>query len=116
LDRRETTSRWHPILARRIAIALAVAMGCAALSIRAGATTVLPLDDVELVRRADAIVVGHARSAGSVWVGSKLYTRYRIEVQEQWLGAAITQLQVMVPGGIDRNRARPIAVSVAGAP
>jgi hypothetical protein len=69
-----------------------------------------------MVQRADAIVIGHARSAESVWVGRELYTRYRIEVQEQLLGAAATDVYVVVPGGVDRNRARPIAFTIADAP
>ncbi len=98
---------------------LAAAVACALLgsfALDGVATTLMPLELPELVDRADAIVIGHARSAETVWVGRELYTRYQIEVQEQWLGAAATQLHVMVPGGIDRNRARPIAFSVEGAP
>jgi len=81
-----------------------------------GATTVVKLDMAEMVQRADAIVIGKARSAESVWVGRELYTRYRIEVQEQLLGAAATEVNVVVPGGVDRNRPRPIAVTIADAP
>jgi hypothetical protein len=69
-----------------------------------------------MVQRADAIVIGHARSAEAVWVGRELYTRYRIEVQEQLLGAAAKEVHVIVPGGVDRNRPRPIAVIIADAP
>jgi hypothetical protein len=81
-----------------------------------GATTVVRLDMAEMVQRADAIVIGHARSAESVWVGRELYTRYRVEVQEQLFGAAATEVHVVVPGGIDRNRPRPIAVTIEDAP
>jgi hypothetical protein len=82
----------------------------------AGATTVAKMDLAEMVQRADAIVIGHARSAEAVWVGRELYTRYRIQVQEQLLGAATTEVHVVVPGGVDRNRPRPIAVTIADAP
>jgi hypothetical protein len=80
------------------------------------ATTVPKLDLAEMVRRADAIVIGHARSAESVWFGRELYTRYRIEVQEQLLGPAAAEVHVVVPGGVDRNRRHPIAVTIADAP
>ncbi len=82
----------------------------------AGATSVVKLDMAEMVQRADAIVIGHARSAESVWLGRELYTRYHIEVQEQLLGTATTEVHVVVPGGVDRNRPRPIAFTIADAP
>jgi hypothetical protein len=95
---------------------LAAAAVFAGITSTAGATTVVKLDLAEMVQRADTIVVGRARSAESVWLGRELYTRYRIEVQEQLLGAAATEVHVVVPGGVDRNRPRPIAVTVADAP
>lgn len=95
---------------------LAVAALLAGIASPVGATTVVKLDMADMVQRADAIVIGHARSAEAVWVGRELYTRYRIEVQEQLLGAATTEVHVVVPGGVDRNRPRPIAVTIADAP
>lgn len=106
---------WH-LLRRPASRLLAVAALSAGIASPAGATTVLKLDMAEMVQRADAIVIGHARSAEAVWVGRELYTRYRIEVQEQLLGAATTEVHVVVPGGVDRNRPRPIAFTIADAP
>jgi hypothetical protein len=104
----------HSLL--RPAVSLVATAFLAAISSTAGATTVLKMDMAEMVQRADAIVIGHARSAESVWVGRELYTRYRVEVQEQLLGAAATEVYVVVPGGVDRNRPRPIAFTIADAP
>jgi hypothetical protein len=95
---------------------LAAAALFAGITCTTSATTVVKLDMAEMVQRADAIVIGHARSAESVWVGRELYTRYRIEVQEQLLGAAATEVYVVVPGGMDRTRPRPIAVTIEDAP
>jgi hypothetical protein len=105
----------QPLLrpAGRLLSAAALFVGIAS---TAAATSVVKLDMAEMVQRADAIVIGHARGAESVWLGRELYTRYRIEVQEQLLGAAATEVYVVVPGGVDRNRPRPIAFTIADAP
>jgi hypothetical protein len=81
-----------------------------------GATVVTRLDLPQMVQAADRIVVGAVEGAESVWVGRMLYTRYTVRVEETLYGEAAPSVAVLVPGGVDRSRALPLGVAIAGAP
>jgi hypothetical protein len=81
----------------------------------AAATTAVELGLADLVEVADRIVVARATRAESVWVGASLYTRYTLEVDDTLLGDS-ADATVVVPGGIDMSRPRPIAMVVPDAP
>jgi hypothetical protein len=82
----------------------------------ARAATVVKVDLPQMVAASDRIVVGTVTAAESVWIGRSLYTRYTVAVEETLHGEAAASVRVLVPGGVDRNRALPIGMAVAGAP
>jgi hypothetical protein len=82
----------------------------------ASATVLVPLSDQELATRADVIVIGHATSRQTVWVGQDLTTFVTVAVSESLKGGAGTTLTVAIPGGIDRRRKIPIEIVYVGAP
>jgi hypothetical protein len=81
-----------------------------------GATTREILDLARMVDAADAIVIGHCRTAESVWHEGSLLTRYTFEVDERLKGSGEAEVSVVVPGGVDLKRAVPVATAVPGAP
>lgn len=82
----------------------------------AAATTLESRTGADLVIEADAIVAGRCVDAESVWRGRALMTRYTIAVDDSLKGPSSSHLTLWVPGGIDRDRAIPISVTVPGAP
>ncbi len=70
----------------------------------------------ELVGESQAIVVGEAVAARSAWEDGSLVTRYTIRVAETLKGTHEPQIVVSVPGGVDRQRRIPVAMTIAGAP
>jgi hypothetical protein len=80
------------------------------------ATTIARLDLPQMVRAADAIVVGRVVAADPHWMGGVLFTRYTLAVEETLLGEGRQAVHVLAPGGIDRGRRVPIGMAVAGAP
>ena len=80
------------------------------------ATTQKQMSGKELVAAADLIVVGRCTEAASRWHGRALVTEATVVIDEVLSGRAARTITVTVPGGIDRSRAVPIAVTVPGAP
>ena len=82
----------------------------------ASATTQKLRNGGDLVTAADAVVLGRCSAVATEWRDRALATRYTITVEEALKGDVGTEISVWVPGGIDRDRKIPIAVTVPGAP
>ena len=80
------------------------------------ATTQKQLSGKDLVADADLIVVGRCTEAVSRWHGRALVTEATVVIEEALSGRATQTITVLIPGGVDRSRAVPIAVTVPGAP
>ncbi len=87
-----------------------------ALAPAAAATTAVRLSDADLVRAADVIVVGRCTGVEPTWIGRDLVTLATVEVREQLEGEPRRTLTVVLPGGVDRRRRVPVAVTWPGAP
>lgn len=87
-----------------------------ALASTAQATTLVRLSTEQMTARASDIVVGVCTNARSVWVGRTLVTLATVSVSESLKGDAAAEVTVVLPGGVDANRAVPIAVTWPGAP
>lgn len=70
----------------------------------------------ELVGESQTIVVGEAVAARSAWEEGALVTRYTIRVAETLKGTHESEIVVSVPGGVDRQRRIPVAMTIPGAP
>lgn len=78
----------------RFALALAVALSTA----RAATLERLTLDD--MIAKSTAIVHARITGASTAYLGSVIYTHYKLKVLDQWKGAAHTSMEVLVPGGV----------------
>lgn len=81
----------------------------------AWATTARLLSNQALAAEADVIVIGRCVDVRTRWVGRTLVTAATVEVKESLRGGGRT-VTVMIPGGIDANRAVPVMMTYAGAP
>lgn len=85
----------------------------------AEATKLLALTDDDLIDQSETILTGRSIAAKSEWHGRMLMTAVTIEVSDvlkEGQAAAAGRVTVLVPGGIDRERTVPIAVTFPGAP
>lgn len=80
------------------------------------ATTNQHFTGKELVAAADLVVVGRCASATSRWQGRALVTDVTVKIDDTLFGRSEHSITVTLPGGIDRSRAVPIAVTVPNAP
>lgn len=78
----------------------------------AHATTLQQLSLDDMIQKSTAIVRGRVQSSGSAVHGSSIYTRYSIQIAEQWKGSPAAQVDFLVPGGV----ADGLQQSIAGAP
>jgi hypothetical protein len=75
------------------------------------------LSTQEMTAAADAIVVGRITTVESRWTDPRnLATFATVAVDQVLKGAAVPELTVVVPGGIDANRRVKIAMTFPGAP
>ena len=80
------------------------------------ATTVLPLDDDQLVDQSSLIVVGTCDVVHHEWRQGLLMTLATIRVDRVLKGAPVSRVTVLIAGGTDFDRPVPVAVTVPGAP
>lgn len=78
-------------------------------------TLAVALSVEDMVRQSDVIAIGNVVETRSVWSDQTLVTLATVTVTESLKGTAST-LTVELPGGIDANRAVPIAMTFPGAP
>jgi len=66
----------------------------------AAAATLEQLSFEEMVEKSSAIVRGRVIGTYTSAKGSLIYTHYRVLVSERWKGAAATEANLVVPGGV----------------
>lgn len=90
---------------------LSCAVVAAALALAQAATLQrLSLDD--MIQKSTSIVRGTVQVTGGRMQGRYIYTHYTVKVAEQWKGAAATQIDFVVPGGV----ANGLQETIPGAP
>ena len=82
----------------------------------AWATTVVDKSRATMAQESTLIVTGQCSDLASAWIGRELVTVATVQVDEQIKGQSAGKIQVIIPGGIDANRAIPLALTVPGAP
>jgi hypothetical protein len=84
----------------------------------AGYDVAAQLSNQDLAQQSDTIVVARAVQTGIFWTadGRNLYTLVTVDVLETLKGDPVTTLVVAIPGGMDANRAVPIAVTYPAGP
>ena len=82
----------------------------------ADSTLALALSLEDMVSQSDVIAIGNCVETKSVWVDRTLVTLVTFSVAESLKGNATSTITVELPGGIDANRAVPVAVTWPGAP
>ena len=108
-----------------IAIALLVSARWGTKAVNAPPSNDLPVADTtlavalsleDMVNQADVIAIGNCVETRSVWVDRTLVTLATFSVAESLKGSADSTITVELPGGMDANRAVPVAVTWPGAP
>lgn len=108
-----------------IAIALLVSARWGTKAVNAPPSNDLPVTDTtlalalsleDMVNQSDVIAIGNCVETRSVWVDRTLVTLATFSVAESLKGGAASTITVELPGGIDANRAVPVAVTWPGAP
>ncbi len=70
----------------------------------------------DMVNQSDVIAIGNCVETKSVWVDRSLVTLATVNVSESLKGSESPTITVALPGGVDANRAVPIAMTYPGAP
>jgi hypothetical protein len=99
-----TRRPWVPLLAFTLLVSVPVL-----------ATTARELSVDALSTESDVVVIGRCVEITTTWMDRTLVRIATIRVDEQLLGGAST-ITVVMPGGIDANRAVPVAMLYPGAP
>ena len=108
-----------------IAIALLVSARWGTKAVNAPPPNDLPTSDTSLalalsvedmVNQSDVIAIGNCVETRSVWVDRTMVTLATVSITENLKGNVSSTITVELPGGIDANRAVPIAVTYPGAP
>ncbi len=81
-----------------------------------GATTLRFLDDDRLIDDSAVILTGTCDAIRSEWIGGTLFTVAAVDVENVLKGGQVERIEVLIPGGVDTDRAVPVAVTYPGAP
>ena len=81
-----------------------------------GTTLAHDLSIEAMTDQSDVIAIGDCLNTRSMWVDRTLVTLATISVDEVLKGGEDSTITVVLPGGVDANRAVPVAMSYAGAP
>jgi hypothetical protein len=95
---------------------LAGAAALAFLAASAPATTLIALNDDQLIDQSTLIVTGSCAKVRHEWRQGMLLTLATIRVDRVLKGKAGSEVTLMIPGGIDFERKVPVAVTFPGAP
>ena len=79
-------------------------------------TLAVALSLQDMVNQSDVIAIGNCVETKSVWVDRTLVTLATVSVSESLKGSENSTITIELPGGIDANRAVPIAMTYPGAP
>ncbi|HEX6199974.1 MAG TPA: hypothetical protein VF150_06900, partial [Thermoanaerobaculia bacterium] len=82
----------------------------------AGATTLLRLDDDQLVDQSSHVVTGTCDTVRTEWRNGMLVRLATIRIDGVLKGEAVSEVTVVIPGGVDLDREVPVAVIVPGTP
>jgi hypothetical protein len=82
----------------------------------AGATTLLRLDDDQLVDQSSHVVTGTCDTVRTEWRSGMLVRLATIRIDGVLKGEAVSEVTVVMPGGVDLDREVPVAVIVPGTP
>ncbi len=108
-----------------VVIALLVSASWPSNAVDAPPQDVLPTPDTtlavalsieDMTNQSDVIAIGNCVETKSVWVDRTLVTLATVSVTESLKGNETADLTVTLPGGVDANRAIPIAMTYPGAP
>jgi hypothetical protein len=80
------------------------------------ATTAVERTEADLIAESAVILTGRCTDLRSEWIDRDLVTLATISVTEVLKGDPVSELTVVLPGGIDANRRFPIAMSFPAAP
>jgi len=80
------------------------------------ATTAVERTEGDLIQEAVVIVTGRCVGLKPTWIDRDLVTLATIEVTETLKGNPVSQVTVVLPGGIDTNRPVPVAMTFPAAP
>lgn len=94
----------------------ALAALAALLAAPAGGTTLTRLTDEQLIDGSVQIVTGSCSAVRTEWRGRTLLTVASVRVDQVLKGERVPEVTVVIPGGVDFDRAVPVAVTVPGAP
>lgn len=95
---------------------LAASAGLALLAASAAATTLIALDDDQLVDQSDLIVTGTCVKVHHEWRQGLLLTLASVKVDRVLKGEKTSEVTLVIPGGVDFDRKVPVAVTFPGAP
>ena len=70
----------------------------------------------DMTSQSDVIAIGNCVETKSVWVDRSLVTLATVSISESLKGNEGSTITVALPGGVDANRAVPIAMTYPGAP
>jgi hypothetical protein len=101
---------WKPVRLPVLAIALCL------LAAEVSADISVRLSNEQLADSSSAIVIGRATSFQSRWVDRTLVTAVTVQITETLKGTASTQIEVLLPGGIDASRRIKVGMTYPGAP
>jgi hypothetical protein len=91
---------------RTVPTAIACVTACilaAAAVAPVSAATLQRLSMDEMLAKSSSIVRGTVTASWTAFTGSIVYTHYKIQVSEQFKGAASSSVEIMVPGGTVKN-------------
>lgn len=81
-----------------------------------GATTLRFLDDDRLIDDSAVILTGTCDAIRNEWIAGTLFTVAIVDVENVLKGGRTGRVEVLIPGGIDTDRAVPVSVTYPGAP
>ena len=100
----------------RVKTKVLVAVVALLLPLTAMSTSLIKMSTEQMTGKAAVIVHGRCTGVSSQWIDGALVTKATIAVEDNLKGGAVAQLTLVIPGGVDRARAVPVAVTVPGLP
>ncbi|TQV86076.1 hypothetical protein FKG94_00510 [Exilibacterium tricleocarpae] len=82
----------------------------------AWSTSLIKMSSADMVDSAVSIIHGRCTGVTSQWVKGSLVTKATISVTDTLKGIVDREITLVVPGGVDRTRAVPVAVTYPGIP
>lgn len=106
----------HSMSRRRRPLAWLVGFVALASAAPALATTLIALDEEQLVAESSQIVTGFCTGIRHEWRDGTLLTLATVRIDRVLKGTPAAEVTVVLPGGVDFERQVPVAVTFPGAP